>query len=297
MNCGLIGVSALHRIKETNEDTFHAEAKCPQSVSSGIYQTSSANSAPLREDCLSFPLVGELQGALADGFAEGLVRGDGVEPIGLRLVLVSQEVNQIQSLTLRSQLGLWSAPCQRSFGFLAERLSLDDMPGTKQKSKGCAKESKAVLTHSSPNSFPFAGELQGALADGFAEGLVGGDGVEPFGLRLDLVSQSSPVAPRQESRALQRRRLRDQPARTSSRHSRARLSCRGATGLLPFAGELRGALTDPPRRTEGLVGGDGVESAVAELRLVLVSQEVNQTQRLTLCSLPLTTQLAEPCIA
>ena len=39
------------------------------------------------------------------------------------------------------------------------------------------------------HSFPFAGELQGALADGFAEGLVGGDGVEPFGLRLALVAQ------------------------------------------------------------------------------------------------------------
>ena len=61
--------------------------------------------------------------------------------------------------------------------------------GTTRKSKGCAKESKAVLTHRTPKLFPFAGELQGALADGFAEGLVGGDGVEPFGLRLVVVSQ------------------------------------------------------------------------------------------------------------
>ena len=61
--------------------------------------------------------------------------------------------------------------------------------GTTRKSKGCAKDSKAVLTHSTPKLFPFAGELQGALADGGAEGLVGGDGVEPFGLRFVVVSQ------------------------------------------------------------------------------------------------------------
>ena len=49
------------------------------------------------------PIAGELQGALADGGAEGLVGGDGVEPCGLRFVVVSQEVNQTQRLTLRSQ--------------------------------------------------------------------------------------------------------------------------------------------------------------------------------------------------
>ena len=51
-----------------------------------------------------FPFAGELQGALADGFAEGLVRREGGEPFGLRLALVSQEVKQTQGLTLRSQL-------------------------------------------------------------------------------------------------------------------------------------------------------------------------------------------------
>ncbi len=51
----------------------------------------------------SFPFAGELQDALADGFAEGLVGGDGVEPFGLRLALVSQEVNQTQRLTRSSQ--------------------------------------------------------------------------------------------------------------------------------------------------------------------------------------------------
>ena len=45
------------------------------------------------------PIAGELQGALADGDAEGLVGGDGVEPFGLRLVVGSQEVNQTQGLT------------------------------------------------------------------------------------------------------------------------------------------------------------------------------------------------------
>ena len=49
-----------------------------------------------------------------------------------------------------------------------------------RKSKGFAKESKAVLTHSTPKLFPLASELQGALADGFAEGFVGRNGVEPF---------------------------------------------------------------------------------------------------------------------
>jgi len=57
-----------------------------------------------------------------------------------------------------------------------------------RKPKGCAKNSKAVLTHSTPKPFPFAGKLQGALADGFAEGLVGGEGGETFGLRVDLGS-------------------------------------------------------------------------------------------------------------
>ena len=53
---------------------------------------------------LGFPFAGELQGALADWLSEGLVGGDGVEPFGLRVALVSQELNQTQSLTLRSQL-------------------------------------------------------------------------------------------------------------------------------------------------------------------------------------------------
>ena len=42
----------------------------------------------------------------------------------------------------------------------------------------------SVRRPATTHSFPFAGELQGALADGSAEGLVGGEGVEPFGLRF-----------------------------------------------------------------------------------------------------------------
>src|SRR5712691_7646863 len=49
------------------------------------------------------PVASELQGAVADGGAEGLVCRGGVEPFGLGLALVTQEVNQTQSLTLRSQ--------------------------------------------------------------------------------------------------------------------------------------------------------------------------------------------------
>ena len=58
-----------------------------------------------------------------------------------------------------------------------------------QKSKGYAKESKAALTHRTPKRFPLASELQGALADGFAEGLIRRDRVEPFGLRFVVVTQ------------------------------------------------------------------------------------------------------------
>ena len=53
---------------------------------------------------LRLPIASELQGALADGVAEGLVGGEGVEPFGLRLALVSQDVKQTQGLTRSSQL-------------------------------------------------------------------------------------------------------------------------------------------------------------------------------------------------
>ena len=56
-------------------------------------------------------------------------------------------------------------------------------------SKGCAKESKAVLTHRTPKLFPLASELERPLPNRLADRLVGGEGVEPFGLRLALVAQ------------------------------------------------------------------------------------------------------------
>ncbi len=46
------------------------------------------------------PFASELQGALADGFAEDLVRREGGEPIGLRVELGSQDVMRILGLTL-----------------------------------------------------------------------------------------------------------------------------------------------------------------------------------------------------
>ena len=52
----------------------------------------------------SSPFASELQGALADGFADRLVDRDGVEPFGPGFALVTQEVNQTQSLTLGTQL-------------------------------------------------------------------------------------------------------------------------------------------------------------------------------------------------
>ena len=53
-----------------------------------------------------FPIAGELQGALADGGAEGLVRREGGETFGLRVDLGSQDVMLTQSLTLRISLKL-----------------------------------------------------------------------------------------------------------------------------------------------------------------------------------------------
>ena len=67
-----------------------------------------------------FPFAGELQGALADGGAEGSVGGDGVEPFGLRLALVSQEVNQTQGLT-RSARNSQSLSCSRNRQWINER--------------------------------------------------------------------------------------------------------------------------------------------------------------------------------
>ena len=58
-----------------------------------------------------------------------------------------------------------------------------------RKSKGCANKSKAVLTHSTPKLFPLASELERPLPNSLADRLVGGEGVEPFGLRLVVVSQ------------------------------------------------------------------------------------------------------------
>ena len=55
-----------------------------------------------RERATRIPYANELPGALVEGVAEGLVRRDGVEPFGLRLALVSQEVNQTQCLTRSS---------------------------------------------------------------------------------------------------------------------------------------------------------------------------------------------------
>ena len=54
----------------------------------------------------------ELQGALADGFADRLLGRDGVEPLRLGVGLVTQEVNQTQSLTLRQGLAIqnWPTP-------------------------------------------------------------------------------------------------------------------------------------------------------------------------------------------
>ncbi len=48
------------------------------------------------------PLASELERPLPNWLADRLVGGDGVEPFGLRFVVVSQEVNQTQGLTRSS---------------------------------------------------------------------------------------------------------------------------------------------------------------------------------------------------
>ena len=74
----------------------------------------------------SFPFARELDRALPNRLADRLVGGEGVEPFGLRLALVAQEVNLTQRLTLRSQrrLGLRPDP-------LAIRVSQDSTARTR----------------------------------------------------------------------------------------------------------------------------------------------------------------------
>ena len=71
-------------------------------------------------------------------------------------------------------------------------------------------------------------------------------------------------------------------ATSDARSDHAIRSGRSPNLRLPFAGELQGALADPPRRTEGLVHREGGEPF--GLRLALGSQEVKQTHGLTLRS-------------
>lgn len=106
-----------------------------------------------------FPLASKPKRPLPNWLADRLVGGDGVEPFGLRLALVSQEVNQTQCLTLRSQRGM-AALGRLVFFFVAM-----------QRHEPHGRPRAAILR------LPFAGELQGALADGGAVNLVGGDDV------------------------------------------------------------------------------------------------------------------------
>ena len=57
---------------------------------------------------LRLPIASELQGASADGGAEGLVRREGGETFGLRVDLGLQDVKLTLGLTLRShRSGVW----------------------------------------------------------------------------------------------------------------------------------------------------------------------------------------------
>ena len=59
---------------------------------------------PLSASAGLIPRASELEGALADGFGEGWIGGNGGEPFGLGWALVTQKADQTQRLTLRSQL-------------------------------------------------------------------------------------------------------------------------------------------------------------------------------------------------
>ena len=76
---------------------------------------------------------------------------------------------------------LGSAPARRSFGILAERLSFAAECEPSGIPKGCVQSTKAPSSRSTPKLLLLAGELQVALADGFAEGLVRREGGEWFG--------------------------------------------------------------------------------------------------------------------
>ena len=54
---------------------------------------------------LRLPLAGELQGALADRFGDGLIGGNGGETFGLGLALGTQIADQTQRFTLRQGSG------------------------------------------------------------------------------------------------------------------------------------------------------------------------------------------------
>jgi len=115
---------------------------------------------------LRLPLAGELQGASANGFADGLVGHDGVEPFDFGVLRLDGALD-----------------------FFAERLSWANVESEQRDLPKAAPKIKAVSSHSTPKLFPLAGELQGTLADGFAGSLVRRDGVEPFGLGLAPVTQ------------------------------------------------------------------------------------------------------------
>ena len=103
---------------------------------------------------------------MADGFAEGLVGGEGVEPFGLRLALVSQEVKQTQRLT--------------SGGPASEKLGAE---GTRNLSLRFELETTRLFNSTSILGFLCCApslKQAGPPADEVAEGLIRRDGVEPF---------------------------------------------------------------------------------------------------------------------
>ena len=114
---------------------------------------------------------------------EGLVRREGGETFGLRGHLGSQEVNQAQGLTS-------GGPASQKLGAEGTRnLRLRFELETTRLFNSTSILGFLCYAPSLKQAGPPAGELEGALADGGAERLVGGDGVEPFGLRFVVGSQ------------------------------------------------------------------------------------------------------------
>ncbi len=128
---------------------------------------------------------------MADWLGEGLVRCDGGEPFDRGLALGSQTVDQTQGLTLLVVAGLLTEP--RFVDRQVSSVERQDIPSSAllgRSGRPSVGPGGSVRRPATTELFPFAGELEGALADWLGEGLVRCDGGETFARGLALGSQT-----------------------------------------------------------------------------------------------------------